>query len=268
MDASITPSELVSLVERFPPPAIVDVRRNHAFAADPVMLPGAIRHDADAPIDRLFAHLEPWRVVVVYCGEGHEDSADAAARFRARGITASQLQGGLAVWRVAGGATRHYQPPSHWVTRERPKIDRIACPWLVRRFIDPAAVFHYVPAADVAAFAARAGATPFDVPDVLYSHAGDRSSFDAFLRVHALADPALSALADIVRGADTDRPDLAPQAPGLLAASLGLTRFLDDDAQLLRWGMLLYDALYAWCRSAREGSHGPIPDPRHSAESA
>ncbi len=144
-----------------------------------------------------------------------------------------------------------YAPPTRWVTRARPKIDRIACPWLVRRFIDPSAEFFYVPSAEVRAFAAANAATPYDVPDVTYTHSGAQCSFDAFIRLHELSDPALADLATIVRAADTNALGLAPQAPGLLAVSLGLSASFADDHAMLRWGMLVYDALYASCRQAR-----------------
>lgn len=143
-----------------------------------------------------------------------------------------------------------------WITRERPKIDRIACPWLIARFIDPDAEFLYVPADRVMPVAAESGAIPYDVPDVEYGHVGELCSFDAFLRKHRLTDPALQRLAVIVRGADTGHPELTPQSPGLLAISLGLSRNYSDDHELLRQGMILYDALYAWCRQATEATHG------------
>ena len=136
-----------------------------------------------------------------------------------------------------------------WVTRERPKIDRIACPWLIARFIDAAAEFLYVPAAEVMAVAKKTGATPFDVPNVEYGHHGDRCSFDAFVERHDLADPALRRLAEIVRGADTGRPELTAQSPGLLAISQGLSAVFADDHEMLRHGMVVYDALYAWCQA-------------------
>ena len=136
-----------------------------------------------------------------------------------------------------------------WVTRERPKIDRIACPWLIQRFIDPEAEFLYVPAADVLRVAVQTGATPYDVPGVEMGHVGELCSFDAFLAKHGLTDPALVRLATIVRGADTDRLELAPQSAGLLAISLGLSRCHADDHAMLAHGMVLYDALYAWCRT-------------------
>ena len=136
-----------------------------------------------------------------------------------------------------------------WVTRERPKIDRIACPWLIARFIDKDAEFLYVPAAEVMTFVRRTGATPFDVPDVEYGHHGEKCSFDAFVERHHLLDPAMRRLAEIVRGADTGRPDLTPQSPGLLAISQGLSAVFADDPEMLRHGMVVYDALYAWCRA-------------------
>jgi hypothetical protein len=135
-----------------------------------------------------------------------------------------------------------------WVTRERPKIDRIACPWLILRFIDREAEFLYVPAARVSSVAAQTGATPYDIPGVEMSHVGDRCSFDAFLARHGLNDPALQQLAVIVRGADTSRLDLAPQSAGLYAISLGLSQVHADDHEMLRHGLVMYDALYAWCQ--------------------
>lgn len=135
-----------------------------------------------------------------------------------------------------------------WVTRERPKIDRIACPWLVRRFIDRDAEFLYVPASDVSRVAAETGATPYDVPGADLGHVGELCSFDAFLRKYRLHEPGLQRLATIVRGADTSRFDLTPQSAGLHAVSLGLSRLFADDHEMLRHGLVIYDALYAWCR--------------------
>ncbi|MBT9567990.1 MAG: chromate resistance protein [Thiobacillus sp.] len=142
-----------------------------------------------------------------------------------------------------------------WVTRERPKIDRIACPWLIARFIDPDAEFLYVPASEVLDVAAATGAVPYDIPGVEYGHVGEECSFDAFLRLHKLTDPALQALALIVRGADTARLDLAPQCAGLLAQSLGLSVLYPDDHEMLGHGMRMYDAYYAWLNQARGETH-------------
>lgn len=134
-----------------------------------------------------------------------------------------------------------------WITRERPKIDRIACPWLIARFIDREPEFLYVPTGDVLRVAEENGAIPFDIPGVELSHEGDLCSFDTFLRKYDLTDPALQGLAIIVRGADTDRLSLAPQCAGLLAISLGLSHNFKDDHEMLRHGLVVYDALYAWC---------------------
>jgi hypothetical protein len=149
---------------------------------------------------------------------------------------------------------------STWVTRERPKIDRIACPWLIRRFIDPRAEFLYVPSAEVRAVAKARQAIPYDVPDVQFSHRGELCSFDAFVADFDLHDAALADLALIVRGADTGKPGLTPQSAGLLAISLGLSINYPDDHAMLEHGMVVYDALYAWIRSARAPVHdaGPL----------
>lgn len=159
----------------------------------------------------------------------------------------------------------------HWITRERPKIDRVACPWLISRFIDPAAVFHFVPADRVQEQARALEATPFDVEGVELSHQGSLCTFDALLAKYALRDPALLEIATIVRGADTARLDLAPQAAGLLALSLGLSHLFQDDHIQLGHGMVLYDALYAWARYARSETHtwnpqrGPLPAPANAS---
>jgi hypothetical protein len=146
-----------------------------------------------------------------------------------------------------------------WVTRERPKIDRIACQWLIARFIDRAPEFLFVPAADVLRVAAEAGATPYDIPGVELSHVGELCSFDAFLAKYALTDPALQQLALIVRGADTSKLDLTPQSAGLYAISLGLSRCFADDHAMLGHGMVMYDALHAWCREGRDEAHAWPP---------
>ncbi len=146
-----------------------------------------------------------------------------------------------------------------WVTRERPKIDRIACPWLIERFIDRAPEFLFVPSGDVL-HVAEAGAIPYDIPGVELSHVGERCSFDAFLDKYRLADAALATLAVIVRGADTSRLDLAPEAAGLFAISLGLSQNFTDDHEMLKHGMVMYDALYAWCKFRQNEPHGWPPE--------
>jgi len=146
-----------------------------------------------------------------------------------------------------------------WITRERPKIDRVACPWLIRRFIDSDAEFLFVRPEAVAETARRTGAIPFDVEGVELSHDGPRCSFDAFLERYRLEDPHLHAIAVIVRGADTDRLDLAPQCAGLLAVSLGLSQLFTDDREMLRHGFVVYDALYAWLERGRDERHSWNP---------
>lgn len=147
-----------------------------------------------------------------------------------------------------------------WITRERPKIDRIACPWLIARFIDKDAEFLYVPTEKVIPEAKRTGAIPFDIPGVELTHEGEKCSFDKFLEKYKLNDPALEKLAIIVRGADTARLDLAPQTPGLLAITLGLSRNFSNDHEMLKQGMILYDALYAWCKFLQNETHNWKPE--------
>lgn len=142
-----------------------------------------------------------------------------------------------------------------WVTRERPKIDRIACPWLIKRFIDKDAEFLYVPAKEVMRVASETGATPYDVPGVEFTHVGEYCSFDAFIKKYDLQEVALKKLADIVRAADTNTLDRSPQAAGLLAISLGLSENFQDDQELLKEGIKIYDALYTWCLSLISEKH-------------
>jgi rhodanese-related sulfurtransferase len=235
---------------------VIDVRREAAFRAAPAMIPGALRRDPEA-VARWAPELPAASDVTVYCAHGHEVSQNAAAALRGLGIRAEYLEGGFAGWaesslplarKPVGAATR-------WVTRERPKIDRIACPWLIQRFVDPGAEFLYVAPKEVLAVAQQQDAIPYDVPDVEFSHDGERCSFDAFLARYRLQDPALARLAVIVRGADTARLDLAPQAAGLAAISLGLARRFADDHEMLRHGMVMYDALYLWCKEGQDEVH-------------
>ena len=146
-----------------------------------------------------------------------------------------------------------------WITRERPKIDRIACPWLIARFIDKAAEFLYVRASEVVSTAAKTGAIPYDIPGVELTHVGELCSFDAFLVKYQLIDPALQQLALIVRGADTSRLDLTPQSADLYALSLGLSQNFSDDHDMLKHGMIMYDALYAWCLHCQKEAHNWPP---------
>jgi rhodanese-related sulfurtransferase len=250
-DRSITPAALRQSLEGSQPPLVVDVRRQERFYEAADLIAGALRCDP-LRIDTLKKRLPAAANVVVYCVHGHEVSQEAAKTLGAR-----YLEGGIEAWRAAGGDLlgKPARAATRWVTRERPKIDRIACPWLVRRFIDADAEFLYVPGADVLKVAKERGAIPYDVPDVRFSHVGDNCSFDAFLEAFRLRDPALDALATIVRGADTGRLDLAPQAAGLAAISLGLSRTFRDDLQMLEHGVVVYDALHAWCRDGRDEVH-------------
>lgn len=245
MDASISAAELRKSLSSSTPPLVIDVRRNERFQESTDLVRGALRRDP-ATVAEWAKTLPRAASVVVYCVHGHEVSQNAAKALGAR-----YLEGGIEAWREMGGDlfTKPRNSSSRWVTRERPKIDRIACPWLIRRFIDPGAEFLYVPAAEVRRVAEKETATPYDVADVEFTHLGERCSFDAFLDRFHLKDPGLDALATIVRGADTGRLDLAPQAAGLLAISQGLSRLYENDLEMLEHGMVLYDALYAWCRS-------------------
>ena len=257
---SFSVSALKDLIGTARAPLVVDVRRDPAFAADARLIAGALRRTPDT-LDP--GALPRGRSVVAYCVHGHEVSQGAAQRLAAAGHEARYLDGGLEAWLAAGGATVSplveigfpAAAPTRWVTRERPKIDRIACPWLVRRFVDPLARFDYVSTERVRAAAAETAAIPYDVPDVMFSHDGPLCSFDAFIKRFGLVDPALDRLAVIVRGADTARLDLAPQCAGLLALSLGLSANYSDDHEMLEHGMVMYDALYAWCRSLTGESH-------------
>ena len=252
---SISISELKVALEAFPRPAMLDLRDDVAFERDRTTIPGAIRCLPGA-IAAAANHLEPWRRVVVIGAKGRDANEHAARELQARGYDVAVLEGGFDRWQSERGAVRDFREPTKWVTRERPKIDRIACPWLVRRFIDASAEFFYVPAREVLAFAATHDAVPYDVPDVRYGHVGALCSFDAFVRIHAIADPALDDVATIVRGADTGALNIAAQSAGLLAISLGLSRMIGDDHAMLRWGMLVYDSLYAWRRDIRSQAHG------------
>lgn len=234
------------------PPLVIDVRREPAYKAAGDVIAGALRRAPESAA--AWAKTLPRAgAVVVYCVHGHEVSQNAAKALNDAGIKAQYLEGGIDEgWKAAGGAldAKPSGAATRWITRERPKIDRIACPWLIARFVDAAAEFLYVPAAQVHAQAKAREAIPYDVADVAFTHDGDMCSFDAFIKHYRLADPALQTLALIVRGADTGRLDLAPPAAGLLAISQGLSRNFCDDHEMLAHGMVMYDALYAWCRQA------------------
>jgi hypothetical protein len=189
-------------------------------------------------------------------------SAPPAARPAPESPPGSATKGSRRRYSKAG-SPRDREGRTVWVTRARPKVDRIACPWLIRRFVDPDAVFLFVASAEVAGVAERFGAAPFDVEGAFWSHRGELCTFDVMVDEFGLATDPLLRLATIVRGADTARPDLAPEAPGLLAASLGLSRMYSDDLQQLEAGMALYDAFFRWCRDAVDETHNwPATKPK------
>jgi len=256
MDASISAAELRQTIDSETPPLVIDVRKAPAFRAARDMIDGALRR-APEQAARWAESLPQAEHVVVYCVHGHEVSQGVCRTLAQTGIVTRYLEGGIEAWRASDGALREKpgDASTRWVTRERPKIDRIACPWLIRRFIDPDAEFLYVPTPEVRRVAAERNATPYDIPDVDFSHVGESCSFDAFLSVYRLRDPALAALARIVRGADTDRHALAPQSAGLAALSLGLSRLIADDHAMLAQGMVMYDALYLWCKEGKDEEH-------------
>jgi rhodanese-related sulfurtransferase len=246
-------------------PLILDVRRAAVRAADPRLLPGAraLPETALSPEGLAQVAEGVQGPVVVVCAEGHRLSQGTAAWLRHHGLAAEYLAGGQAAWIAAGLplidpariTARDAQGRSVWVTRSRPKIDRIACPWLIRRFIDPQAVFLFVAPAEVEGVAERFGAMPYDIEGVVWSHRGEACTFDVLLTEFGLSTPALERLARIVRGADTARLDLAPECAGLLAASLGLSRMYSNDLQQLQAGIALYDAFYRWARDATDEQH-------------
>jgi rhodanese-related sulfurtransferase len=267
MDTSIPALSVAQLRQHLAapnPPLVLDVRRAKAFDEDTVAISGALRAPPDT-IATWMPALTKARPIVVYCVHGHEVSQGAAKTLIAGGFDARFLEGGIGAWREAKRSVSMKQPdlglpatvgsPSKWITRERPKIDRIACPWLVRRFVDASAEFLYVPSDEVLDAAKREHAVPYDVPGVRFTHRGNECSFDAFIADFGLTDPVLAELATIVRAADTGHLELSPQAPGLMAMSLGLSALYSDDHEMLGHGMTLYDALYAWLRSARGEVH-------------
>ncbi len=257
----ITVPQLSRIIGTPNAPVLIDICIDEDFHNDPRLIPAAIRHPFQ-DIASLAPALEGERVVVI-CQKGKKLSEGAAAILRTHGIAAENLEGGNFAWRDAGLPLvpvekippRNAEGRTVWVTRQRPKIDRIACPWLIRRFIDPQAQFLFVAPAEVMAVAEKFDATPFDIEDVFWSHRGDRCSFDIMIEEFALETEPLSRLATIVRAADTNRHDLAPEAAGLLAASLGLSRMYRDDLAQLEAGMLLYDAFYRWARDATDEGH-------------
>jgi rhodanese-related sulfurtransferase len=254
---AISFSELRSALGERKPPIVLDVRRRPAYRDATDALAGALRRDPDT-VGNWMKTLPRASSVVVYCARGHEVSQGVAKALGEHGIGARYLEGGIEAWKAKEGPLDRKPAGSdtRWVTRERPKIDRIACPWLIARFVDRDAEFLYVPTKQVRETAQARDAVPYDVPDVHFTHEGDLCSFDAFIKHYRLgADPALERLALIVRGADTAKLEIAPQAPGLAAVSLGLSRIFPDDHEMLKHGMVLYDALYTWCKEGQDEVH-------------
>jgi rhodanese-related sulfurtransferase len=247
----ISPAQLARLLGTPDAPVVIDVRPAPEVTA---VIPAARR----APFDSFDPAAHAGRSAVVCCTRGKKLSEGAAALLRAHGTQAEVLDGGIAAWQAAELPLIPVAalPAGHlWVTRHRPKIDRIACPWLIRRFVDPAARFLFVAPSEVAAVAQHFSAIPFDIEGVPWSHRGDRCTFDTMVQEWNLSTPALDRLAAVVRAADTDRHDLAPQAAGLLAVSVGLSRLYRDDLEQLEAGMGVYDALYRWARDGFEEGH-------------
>ena len=251
----ITPAQAMRLIGTPDAPTVFDVRLAEDIAALPRLVPTArlIPHSAIATLTD-----SPGRAIVV-CTKGRKLSEGAAAWLRSMGWQAEVLEGGALAWEAAGlpmiPLATLPAPGTPWVTRHRPKIDRIACPWLIRRFIDPAARFLFVAPAEVPEVASRFDAIAYDIEGVTLTHRGDGCSFDALLDDFALHTEALDRMATVIRAADTDRHHLSPQAAGLLALSVGLSRMYHDDLQQLAAGIALYDALYRWARDGHEEGH-------------
>lgn len=258
----ITIQQLSRIVGLPDQPRLVDVRPSDVVRSDPRLLPTARSLD----VGEIHAWGPAYRGerVVVYCSDGGALSRGAAAWLRDNGVQAETLTGGMSAWEEAGHPlvpmeqipVRDARGSTVWVTRIRPKIVRVACPWLIRRFVDPAARFLFVAPADVAAVATSFGATPFDTGQGPWNDRGELCTFDVMVAAFGLETEPLSRLAEIVRGADTDRLDIAPQCAGLLAASLGFSRMYRDDAAQVDAAMALYDAFYRWCRDATDETHG------------
>ena len=243
---SISPEKLARLTGTPRCPALIDVRLADDLAAEPKFVPGACHRDHASVAD--WASEFAGRAAVVICKRGGKLSEGVAAWLRHAGASADVLEGGHEAWAnaklplvpAAKLPPRDRQGRTLWVTRSRPKVDRIACPWLIRRFVDPSAIFLFVTASEVEEVGQRFGAAPFDIENVFWSHRGELCTFDVMVEEFGL---------------DTARPDLSPEAPGLLAASLGLSRMYSDDLEQLDAGLALYDTFYRWCRDATDETH-------------
>jgi rhodanese-related sulfurtransferase len=247
---SISPPDLADLIGTAASPIVIDVRSASDLVAIDRLIPGSIHHPQE-DVERLWRELPAKRPVVVCDLSGGQTSWTVVEALQRFGADAHYLMDGFAGWYERGLPTRRNvsRPLDKWVTREHPKIDRIACPWLISRFVNPLGEFIYVPPSEVLAVANERDAIPYDIKGAEFGHVGEHCSFDAIIRILDIKDPALDHLATIVRGADTSRPDLAPQCEGLLAISYGLSANFPDDHEMLRHGMVIYDALYTWCRN-------------------
>ncbi len=252
----ITPKQLLRLIGTPDAPMVIDICLDEDRAEDPYLIPGSIPQ-AHTQIDEIIT-LAGDRSVVVVCQKGLKLSMGLASILRSRGVDAEFLAGGMYGWRETADAPRipvsAFPKSTRWVTRHRPKIDRVATPWLIKRFIDPNAEFLFVTPDQVANVAERYDATPFDIADVAFSHREERCTFDAVLDHFALRTPALDTLSQVVRAADTGADNI-PQAAGLLALSVGLSRMHKDDHTQLNAAMPLYDALYRWARDGQSETH-------------
>ena len=256
----ITLQKLSKLIGLPTAPVIVDVRIEDDFAADARLLPASIRKDYRLTDD--WAKQLPSRPIVVVCHHGAKLSHGVAALLRAHGFEAMSLEGGFEAWKADGQMVlpaKLVNASKLWVTRHRPKIDRIACPWLIRRFVDEKAAFMFVQPDQVEAVADRFGAIAFDMPTGFWTHRGEGCTFDTMIEEFGLTHPALAKMAAIIRSADTDKLDQSKEAAGLLAISLGLSRQYSDDLEQLQAGLAIYDALFRWCRDATDESHSWNP---------
>ncbi|MEM6636008.1 MAG: chromate resistance protein ChrB domain-containing protein [Pseudomonadota bacterium] len=257
----ITPKQLLRLIGTPDCPRLIDIRTPEDFASDPFLIPASERFDHTDP-QALSTALRGDRTVII-CQKGKKLSQGLASFLQGAQVPAEVLQGGMFGWRDLDGAPRvpaaalpaSFQGATLWVMRQRPKIDRIACPWLIRRFLDRCARFLFVAPGEVIAAAEHFGATPIDVPGAVLSHRGNRCSFDAILEDFALETDPLRRMAEVIRAADTNRHDLHPAAAGLLAISVGLSRQYRNDHEQLNAGLGLYDALYRWARDGFEEGH-------------
>jgi rhodanese-related sulfurtransferase len=253
----MTAAQLLRLIGTPEAPILIDICIDEDFAEDPRLIPTSFRYPF-TKVTELVPTLQTRKVMII-CHKGKKLSQGAMALLRSHGVDAETLEGGIVAWRDTGGPlVRANALPKRgglWVTRHRPKIDRIACPWLIRRFIDPDARFLYVAPSEVLAVAEKFDAIPFDVDGADLSHGIGTCSFDAFLHHFELNLLALDAMANVIRAADGTPDANAPEAAGLLAISLGLSRMHKDDLEQLEAAMPLYDALYRWARDAKGETH-------------